>query len=101
MRWWIVWVWIGIASVLGLLAVIFFIHLTPTTTTTYCAPKTCLVYGDPHINTFDGEHANYYTAGEYWIVRSATVSIQGQYAATAATNGLAVTKKIAIGGPFL
>jgi len=51
--------------------------------------------------TFDGAHANYYTPGEYWIVKSSTVFIQGKYGALPTTNGLAVTKAIAIGGPFL
>jgi len=49
----------------------------------------------------DGAHANYYTPGEYWIVKSSTVYIQGKYSALPTTNGLSVTKAIAIGGPFL
>merc|ERR1719382_336307 len=72
-----------------------------TTTTTPGIPKTCLIYGDPHVKTFDGAHANYYTSGEYWLVKSKTVLIQGKYAATEATNGLAVTKQIGISGPFI
>lgn len=64
-------------------------------------PKDCTVYGDPHINTFDGKHADYYTPGEYWIVKSDVVKIQGKYAPTPMTNGLAVTKAIAISGGFL
>jgi len=74
-----------------------------TTTTPFMpeGPKTCLVYGDPHIKTFDGVHQDYYSSGEYWIVKSATVWIQGHYAPTPVTNGLAVTKSIAISGPFL
>jgi hypothetical protein len=63
--------------------------------------KSCTVYGDPHIMTFDGSHEDYYTPGEYWIVRSSTVHIQVSYGALPMTNGLAVTKAIAIGGPFL
>jgi hypothetical protein len=59
------------------------------------------VYGDPHIITFDGSHEDYYTPGEYWIVKSQTVFIQGAYGALPMTNGLGVTKAIAIGGPFL
>jgi len=51
--------------------------------------------------TFDGMHADYYTSGQFYIVKSATVKIQGLYAPTHATNGLAVTKQIAVGGPFL
>jgi hypothetical protein len=51
--------------------------------------------------TFDGKHASYYTPGEYFIVKSSTVIIQGKYAALPSTNGLAVVKGIAIGGTFL
>jgi hypothetical protein len=51
--------------------------------------------------SFDGKHASYYTPGEYWIVKSSTVIIQGKYAALPSTNGLAVVKGIAIGGTFL
>lgn len=64
-------------------------------------PKTCSVFGDPHVLTFDGMHANYYTPGEYWIVKSSTVSIQGKYGALPATNGLGVVQALAVGGPFL
>jgi len=63
--------------------------------------KTCLIFGDPHAMTFDGTRADYYTPGEYWIVKSGTVWIQGKYAPTRMTSGLAVTKQVGIGGPFL
>merc|ERR1719394_489902 len=62
---------------------------------------TCKVFGDPHVLTFDGSHASFYSQGEYWIVKSSTVWIQGRYMPTAVTNGLSVTKEISIGGPFL
>jgi len=67
------------------------------------APKCyqCVIWGDPHVITFDGSHQDYYTCGEFWIVRSTTVKIQGSYGALPMTNGLAVTKGIAIAGPFL
>jgi len=75
------------------------------TTTTTVAPdeptKSCSIFGDPHGLTFDGQHVDLYTAGEFWIVKSTTVSIQGRYAPTHATNGLSVTKQIAVSGPFL
>jgi len=63
--------------------------------------KECSIYGDPHAMTFDGLHSDYYTSGEFWIVKSDTVKVQGKYAPTHATNGLAVTKQIAVGGSFL
>jgi hypothetical protein len=82
-----------------------------TTTTTPLAPtstpaptpieRACSIFGDPHSLTYDGMHSDYYTSGEFWIVKSTTVHIQGAYSPTHATNGLAVTKKLAIGGPFL
>jgi len=87
--------------------------VSDTTTTTVFIPspvvpieppqpvKSCSVYGDPHAMTFDGLHSDYYTAGEFWIVKSTDVLIQGKYAPTHATNGLSVTKQIAVGGSFL
>jgi len=63
--------------------------------------KVCLIFGDPHAMTFDGVRADYYTPGEYWIVKSDTVWVQGKYQPTRMTNGLAVTKQVGIGGPFL
>merc|ERR1712008_100404 len=44
---------------------------------------------------------DYYSSGEYYIVRSGIISIQGRYLPTKFTNGLAVTKMVAIGGPLL
>jgi len=73
----------------------------PDTTVPPQPPRSCSIFGDPHAMTFDGMHADYYTTGEFWIVKSSTVQIQGAYSPTHATNGLAVTKKIAVGGPFL
>lgn len=70
-------------------------------TTTPGSARSCAIFGDPHIMTFDGMHSDYYTPGEYWIVKSSSVKIQGRYLATSRTNGLAVTKELAIGGPFL
>jgi len=61
----------------------------------------CTVWGDPHILTFDGMRSDYYGSGEYWIVKTADIHIQARYLPTKATNGLAVTKILAIGGPFL
>jgi len=63
--------------------------------------KECVLYGDPHVQTFDGMHASYYTPGEYWIVKSDSVKIQSRYVALPITNGLAVTQQIAVGGSFL
>merc|ERR1712156_762303 len=41
------------------------------------------------------------SSGEYYLVKSGVISIQGRYLPTKFTNGLAVTKMVAIGGPLL
>jgi len=64
-------------------------------------PQSCSIFGDPHVLTFDGQKVDFYTAGEFYIVKSETVVIQGKYAPTHATNGLSVTRQLAVGGPFL
>jgi len=53
------------------------------------------------VRTFDGSHASFYSQGEYWMVKSMTVWIQGRYLPTPITNGLSVVKEVAIGGPFM
>jgi len=76
--------------------------LNDETTTPPPAPKkSCDIYGDPHAMTFDGLHSDYYTSGEFWLVKSTTVWVQGKYSPTHATNGLAVTKQVGVAGSFL
>lgn len=60
-----------------------------------------MFWGDPHIQTFDKARPSFYGEGEFWIVKSATVHIQGRYMGTVYTHGLAATNKIVVGGPFL
>jgi len=61
----------------------------------------CLVWGDPHIMTFDKSQANFYGEGIKSLVKSAQIHVQARYKATPFTNGLAATETIAVGGPFL
>lgn len=96
--------WCKWLIVIPMILVIFWLSpglSSETTTTTPGFDRTCLIYGDPHAMTFDGSHQDYYSSGEYWLVKSDTVWIQGKYEPTPMTNGLAVTKMIAVGGPFL
>jgi len=74
-----------------------------TTTTTMPPPKIgeCTFWGDPHLRTFDGGRPSFYGEGEFYIVKSDTVIIQGRYMGTRYTDGLAATNKVAVGGPFL
>jgi len=62
---------------------------------------TCTVWGDPHVMTFDHMHSDYYSPGEYWIVKSQSISIQARYLPTRMTSGLGVAKTLAIGGQLL
>jgi len=56
----------------------------------------CVIWGDPHIITFDGAKGNWYGRGIEWIVRSDAVKIQGRFKPTPFTNGRAATDAIAI-----
>jgi len=75
-------------------------QLEPTTTMP-APPKMCMFWGDPHLVTFDGARPSFYGDGEFWIVKSPQVSIQGRYKGTKYTYGLAATQKVAIGGAFI
>mmetsp|Transcript_100557 Transcript_100557/g.307308 ORF Transcript_100557/g.307308 Transcript_100557/m.307308 type:complete len:320 (-) Transcript_100557:47-1006(-) len=64
-------------------------------------PGSCLIWGDPHIETFDHGRADFFGEGEVWLVRSKNISIQARYEATPFTHGLAATGAVAVGGPFI
>lgn len=51
--------------------------------------------------TFDNKRVDFYTQGQYWIVKNDRIKIQGLYMPTHATSGLSVLKEIAFGGPFI
>merc|ERR1712066_907988 len=58
-------------------------------------------WGDPHVLSFDQKRVGFYSPGQYWIVKSDTVWIQGLYQPTHATSGLSVLKAIGFGGAFM
>jgi hypothetical protein len=95
---------VACVSALLLLALLLFL-LWPRSvvTTTTPAPRvgTCTFWGDPHIITFDGARPSFYGSGEFWVVKSDSVHIQGRYLGTTWTHGLAATSKLVVGGPFL
>jgi len=64
-------------------------------------PGDCLIWGDPHVETFDHGFPNFYEEGEYYLVKSPQVIIQTRNLATPFTNGLSATHQIAVGGPFM
>ena len=74
---------------------------TTTTQTGTGVVKTCILFGDPHVVTFDGVMFNSYLPGIYSIVRTDTINIQGTYGATEFTQGLAVVKQLAVSGSFI
>jgi len=73
----------------------------PQTTAPPAPPSTCDIWGDPHINTFDKGHADFYGEGIKSLVKTSDLQIQARYKATPFTNGLAATNAVAIGGPVM
>jgi hypothetical protein len=70
-------------------------------------PGQCLIWGDPHIKPFDLPNVNhglpvtFLQNGDYWLVKSHNVWIQGRFEATVWKNGLSALHGIAVGGPFM
>jgi len=58
----------------------------PTTTTPGPQPMSCQLWGDPHIITFDGSQFVFYREGDFWIINSTAVKIQGRFQATSWTK---------------
>merc|ERR1712060_1035803 len=69
--------------------------------------KICTLWGDPHVISFDqvgtdkNQALSFYGDGDFWVVKSSTVHIQGRFEGTKYTEGLAATNQIVVGGPFL
>jgi len=55
---------------------------TIATTTTVLQRRVCSLWGDPHVFTFDRSRAVFYSEGDFWLVKSPLVSIQGRFQAT-------------------
>merc|ERR1719203_2644399 len=97
----------GLLLLLVLLLVLFWPGPTTTTTpipTTAAPPAprgVCLFWGDPHVLTFDGARPSFYGFGEFWIVRSDELEIQGRYMGTKYTHGLSATNAVVVGGPAM
>lgn len=71
-----------------------------------------MLWGDPHAKVFDSPAdqegsavpsvVDFFGHGDYWVVKSPQVSIQGRYGPTQWTeNGLSATLALAVGGPLL
>merc|ERR1711990_801089 len=52
------------------------------TTTVAVQRKPCSLWGDPHIFTFDRSRLVFYSEGDFWIVKTPTLRIQGRFQAT-------------------
>jgi len=61
----------------------------------------CMVSGYPHTQTFDGGYPKFFGDGEWWLVRSAMVLVQGRFQGTRSTHGFIATRKVVVGGRFL
>jgi len=94
-------VWAGGAALLLIVAVILLIVYWPGTITTTQPPGSCLLWGDPHVHTFDHAFVNFYGQGVWWIVKSPKIHIQGRFLATPYTKGLAAMSNIALAGPAM
>mmetsp|Transcript_83470 Transcript_83470/g.233856 ORF Transcript_83470/g.233856 Transcript_83470/m.233856 type:complete len:395 (+) Transcript_83470:77-1261(+) len=99
----------GVVVLVALVLLAVFM-LQPVTTTTRGVEKfsnlggstgTCLIYGDPHVESFDGASTMYVDEGEYYLVKTDTISIQALCLATPFTEGLAATHELAVGGSAL
>eukprot|EP00930_Biecheleria_cincta_P034752 TRINITY_DN23974_c0_g1_i1.p1 TRINITY_DN23974_c0_g1~~TRINITY_DN23974_c0_g1_i1.p1 ORF type:complete len:417 (-),score=54.06 TRINITY_DN23974_c0_g1_i1:165-1415(-) len=68
--------------------------------------QACVLWGDPHIKTFDKSRLVFYSAGDFWLVKTPTIQIQGRFQATDWTRNNDKTDyssmtSIIVGGPFL
>jgi len=72
----------------------------------HAAAQACVLWGDPHIRTFDKSRLVFYSEGDFWLVKSPAVHIQGRFQATDWTRKNDKTDyssmtSIIVGGSFL
>jgi len=82
----------------------------PETTPAPVPVSTCNVFGDPHIVGFDkgttkllslfGPQTTFLQPGDFWLVKSKHVHIQGRYQNNMKSKG-SIMMYLAVGGPFL
>jgi len=68
--------------------------------------KECVLWGDPHIKTFDTSRLVFYSTGDFWLVKAPRISIQGRFQATDWTKKNDKTDyssmtSVIVGGAFL
>lgn len=68
--------------------------------------QACVLWGDPHIRTFDKSRLVFYSEGDFWVVKSPRIHIQGRFQATDWTRKNDKTDyssmtSIIVGGSFL
>jgi len=70
----------------------------------------CVLWGDPHIVPFDrevrmwngrGANVGFYNYGDYWIVNSNDVKIQGRYYSSKWAGGQSMMRGLIVTGPFI
>jgi len=68
--------------------------------------KECVLWGDPHIKTFDTSRLVFYSTGDFWLVKAPRISMQGRFQATDWTKKNDKTDyssmtSIVVGGDFI
>jgi len=99
-------------AVVGLLLLLFFLFFLSSSHSPSVQGK-CMFWGDPHFWTFDnpggqnngGVPEDAYPNGDFWVVKTARIWIQGRYRPTKwlmqRGNDRACARAIAFGGPFM
>lgn len=82
-----------------LIAVVVLLPSSVTSTTIQTRGSTldCLIWGDPHVQSFDKSYPNFYGEGEFWVLKTDQVKVQARLLATPFTKGLAATNTIVVG----